>query len=511
MSISDTPVGLVRNGHPRDDGPAAENGAPGGRGLFFRRRPGSDPYIAPFLFTILVVGLEFATIALLGYAVSWIYLGPANEAFVEYLLPVPLLAFCAVSVFQALSLYSPGILRRFPKGFPRLLLGWGMVFLLAFATIFFLKLEGVFSRVVFAAWFAVGLGALVVGRFMAARIALMLAMRGIFRQRAVLIGGGAEADAFLAALELDSDHDLELLGIFDDRSAERSPPEVKGVKKLGSVEDLSTFVRKEAVDVAIFTVPVVAEGRILDMLRALCVLPIDIRLAAHSQKLRFQPRHYLFFGALPAFSILDRPVAGFGLLQKIAFDRVLGALILLALAPLMAIVALAVKLDSRGPVLFRQTRFGFNNEPIEVFKFRSMYTDQCDVEATHLVTRNDSRVTRVGRFIRRTSLDELPQLFNVVFYGNLSLVGPRPHALRARTADRLYEEVIDVYFARHRVKPGMTGWAQVNGWRGETDTAVKLQRRVEHDLYYIENWSIAFDLGIVLMTPLAVLRGENAY
>lgn len=511
MSISDTPLGLARNGQTNTSDSPVKNGTPSRRNLFFHRRPGSDPYIAPFLFTILIAALEFTTIALLGYAVSWLYLGAANDAFSEYLFPVPLLAFCAVAVFQALSLYAPSVLRHFPKGFPRLLLGWGMVFLLAFATIFFLKLEGVFSRVVFAVWFAVGLCVLILGRFAAARLALALSMRGIFRQRAVLIGGGAEADAFLSALDLDADHDLELLGIFDDRSIERSPPEVKGLKKLGSVEDLSVFVRKEAVDVAIFTVPVVAEGRILDMLRALCVLPIDIRLAAHSQKLRFQPRHYLFFGALPAFSILDRPVAGFGLLQKILFDRVLGALILIALAPLMAIIALVVKLDSAGPVLFRQTRFGFNNEPIEVFKFRSMYTEQCDVEATHLVTRNDSRVTRVGKFIRRTSLDELPQLFNVVFYGNLSLVGPRPHALRAKTADKLYEEVIDVYFARHRVKPGMTGWAQVNGWRGETDTDIKLQRRVEHDLYYIENWSIAFDLGIVLMTPLAVVRGENAY
>ena len=177
----------------------------------------------------------------------------------------------------------------------------------------------------------------------------------------------------------------------------------------------------------------------------------------------------------------------------------------------MALTALAIKLDSRGPVLFRQKRYGFNNELIEVYKFRSMYVEQGDATAVKLVTKGDPRVTRVGRFIRKTSLDELPQLFNVVFKGNLSLVGPRPHAVHAKAVDRLYDEAVDGYFARHRVKPGITGWAQINGWRGETDNQEKIQRRVEHDLYYIENWSVLFDLYILAMTPFALLKTENAY
>ena len=139
----------------------------------------------------------------------------------------------------------------------------------------------------------------------------------------------------------------------------------------------------------------------------------------------------------------------------------------------MAVIAIAIKLDSRGPVLFKQKRYGFNNDLIEVYKFRSMYVEQTDATASKLVTKDDPRVTRVGRFIRKTSLDELPQLFNVVFKGNLSLVGPRPHAVNAKAETRLYDEAVDGYFARHRVKPGVTGWAQINGWRGETDTAGK--------------------------------------
>jgi len=197
--------------------------------------------------------------------------------------------------------------------------------------------------------------------------------------------------------------------------------------------------------------------------------------------------------------------------MKRMFDYAVGGLALILLSPLMALTAIAIKLDSPGPVLFRQRRFGFNNERIDVFKFRSLRHKQADPTAAKPVTKNDDRVTRVGRIIRKTSIDELPQLFNVVFHGNLSLVGPRPHAVQQKLQNQLLDETVDGYFARHRVKPGMTGWAQINGWRGELDSQEKIQRRVEYDLYYIENWSVLFDLYIVLKTPLALLKADNAY
>ena len=190
---------------------------------------------------------------------------------------------------------------------------------------------------------------------------------------------------------------------------------------------------------------------------------------------------------------------------------IVGGLLLIAALPVMAVIAILIKLDSRGPVFFKQNRYGFNNDLVEVFKFRSLRVDAADATASKLVTKDDPRVTRVGRFIRKASLDELPQLFNVVFKGNLSLVGPRPHAVNAKAEARRYDEAVDGYFARHRVKPGLTGWAQVNGWRGETDTQEKIQRRVEHDLYYIENWSVLFDLYIVARTPFALIKTESAY
>ncbi len=236
-----------------------------------------------------------------------------------------------------------------------------------------------------------------------------------------------------------------------------------------------------------------AEGRILQMLKKLWVLPVDIRLSAHSNKLRFRPRSYSYLGNVPVLDVFDRPITDWDVVMKWLFDKIVGGLALICAAPLMLLVAIAIKLDSRGPVFFKQRRHGFNNELVEVYKFRSLYTDMTDHSVQKSVTKDDPRVTRVGRFIRKTSLDELPQLINVVFKGNLSLVGPRPHAVNQKIENRQFDEAVDGYFARHRVKPGITGWAQINGWRGELTSPEKIKQRVEHDLYYIENWSLLFD------------------
>jgi Undecaprenyl-phosphate glucose phosphotransferase len=233
-------------------------------------------------------------------------------------------------------------------------------------------------------------------------------------------------------------------------------------------------------------------------------------LSAYTQKLRYRPRAYSYVGNIPLVDVFDKPLSDWGQVAKFLEDRIISLLALTLVSPIMLLIALAIKLDSKGPVFFKQKRYGFNNELIEVYKFRSMYTDRTDANANKLVSKNDSRVTRVGRFIRKTSLDELPQLINVL-RGELSLVGPRPHATHAKAADALYTDVVEGYFARHKVKPGITGWAQINGWRGETDTEEKIQRRVEHDLYYIENWSLFFDLYILARTPIALLKTENAY
>ena len=199
-----------------------------------------------------------------------------------------------------------------------------------------------------------------------------------------------------------------------------------------------------------------------------------------------------------------------GRLLKRSLDVVGASLLLVFLAPLMLVTALAIKLDSRGPVFFRQPRYGLGCQIFDCLKFRSMYADRLDTRAERLTTRNDPRVTRIGAFIRRTSIDELPQLINVL-RGEMSLVGPRPHPVHAKAGDRLYEEVVEDFARRYRVQPGLTGLAQVTGLRGNTDTEEKLVRRFERDIDYISTWSIGLDLSILLRTPWASLKGENAY
>ena len=327
----------------------------------------------------------------------------------------------------------------------------------------------------------------------------------------MVVGGEPYVEPLLAALAAQSSAELEVIGRFDDRSDDRSPHLAGLCPKLGTVDDLVGFARTTRVDLILVAIPISAEERLLPMLRKLWVLPVDIRLAAHMANLRFRARAYSFIGSVPVLDVVDRPVRDWDAIAKSLFDRIVGFVCLVVAAPVMLIVALAIRLDSRGPILFRQQRHGFNNEPVDVYKFRSLYVDQLDFDASRAVTREDPRVTRVGRWIRKTSLDELPQLFNVVFKGDMSLVGPRPHALRGSAENRLYDDVVDGYFARHRVIPGITGWAQINGWRGETDTAEKIQKRVDCDLYYIENWSIGLDLYILVATLFAVFKTQDAY
>ena len=347
-------------------------------------------------------------------------------------------------------------------------------------------------------------------RFALARVLDALTDAGRLVRRTVIVGGGPDAEALISALEVDNLKELSILGVFDDRLDERSADSVKGFPKLGNFDQLPQFCRGKSVDLIVVTVPLAAEQRLLQILSVPLTLPVDIRISAHGSKLRLSSGAYSYIGRVPMFALMDRPLTDWDRVIKNIEDRVLGTLLFLLAAPVMALVALAVRLDSKGPIFFKQRRFGFNNELIEVWKFRSMYTDMADASASKLVTKDDPRVTPVGRFIRKTSLDELPQLLNVI-KGQMSLVGPRPHATEAKASSDLYQTVVGEYFARHRMKPGVTGWAQINGWRGETDTHEKIQRRVEADLYYIDNWSLLFDLYIIAVTPFALMTGKNAY
>ncbi|MEP9395850.1 undecaprenyl-phosphate glucose phosphotransferase [Mesorhizobium sp. KR2-14] len=454
--------------------------------------------------------VEFALFFVSGAALFAFHVGLSTHLLWQYAGVIGGVSLLTVLLFEICDLYQiPELLRPFRRA-GRLALLWACGFALVAITGFFLKISSEFSRLMFGTWFVTGFFLVFGFRLVMAHLIRRWARNGTMERRAVIVGGGKAAETLIRAIEQQPYNDIRVCGIFDDRDERRSPPVVAGYPKLGDVSELIEFARIARIDMLIVSLPITAETRVLSLLKQLWVLPVDIRLSAHSSQLQFRPRAYSFIGSVPMLDIFDKPINDWDSVAKRAFDIAFSLLGIIVFSPVMLATAIAIKLDSKGPVLFKQKRHGFNNEIIEVFKFRSMYADQSDPTARKAVTKNDPRVTHVGRFIRRTSIDELPQFFNVLF-GSLSLVGPRPHAVAAQSHNLLYNEVVDSYFARHRVKPGVTGWAQINGWRGEMDSDEKIRMRTEYDLDYIENWSLWFDLKILLLTPVRLLDTENAY
>jgi Undecaprenyl-phosphate glucose phosphotransferase len=453
--------------------------------------------------------VEAVLLAALGYGIYEYYVSLGQPAFY---VPV-ILASCLLAnvLFNAARTHRIAAYRTVFNQIGRVLIGWTLVMTVLTVGIFFFKAGDLFSRVWLVSWYVGGATLLVGFRLSLRALVQHWTAQGRLRRRTAIVGGGRDAEVLIEQIRASASNDIELLGLFDDRIDDRSPDVVAGYAKLGKVADLIEFTRRTKVDLVLVSMPLSAEKRVLDMLTQLWVLPVDIRLSAHMSKLKFTNKAYSYVGDVAVFDMADRPISDWNLVFKWAFDKIVALTALILLSPIMLATAIAIKLESKGPVFFKQNRHGFNNELINIYKFRSMRTDMLDASAAKLVTKGDPRVTRVGRFIRKSSIDELPQLFNVL-KGELSIVGPRPHALQAKADNQLYYDAVEGYFARHRVKPGMTGWAQVNGWRGETDTIDKIMQRVNHDLYYIEHWSILFDLYIVVMTPVSLVsKNENAY
>lgn len=343
-------------------------------------------------------------------------------------------------------------------------------------------------------------------RLIVSRIVAWIIDSGLLLRRAVIAGGGEHAERLIRGLAGRPDSDVRLFGIFDDRGDARSPPQVLGIPKIGGYDDLIAFVRRAEIDMVIISLPLEAEDRINWLLARLKVLPVEVRLSAFSADYAFAPR-----APDPLIAAIRGTFRAERRIAKRVFDLTFASIALVVLSPVMLGAALAIRMETGGPVLFRQQRHGYNDRIIDVLKFRSMHVDRMDPLARRVVTRDDPRVTRVGRFLRRSSIDELPQLINVL-RGELSLVGPRPHAVDALSSrQERFCAMVDSYSARHRLPPGITGWAQIHGFRGEVDSPDKLRRRFEYDLHYIENWSIWLDARILVQTPISLFRTDMAY
>ena len=323
-----------------------------------------------------------------------------------------------------------------------------------------------------------------------------------------VFGADAIGQRLVKVVREDYADSVEIVGIFDDR-ARRTPSHVQGIPVEGGLDALIEFVKSTPIDKVLIALPMSAEGRILQLLTKLRSLAVDVALVPDCVGMRLG-KQFVREGQPPLLSVLRKPQSEFDWFLKRSFDFTTALILLMALAPVLAVTALAIRLDSPGPILFRQPRLGLNNKEFNVLKFRSMYVDRSDFEAREQTKRDDARVTRVGAWLRRLSIDELPQLFNVLA-GDMSLVGPRPHALGMQVKDRLCDEIVREYAVRHRMRPGITGWAQVRGLRGAVDEPALLEARVNHDIYYIDNWSFLFDLRILMMTVVEVIRPRNAF
>ncbi|MEA3641098.1 MAG: undecaprenyl-phosphate glucose phosphotransferase [Lamprobacter sp.] len=392
------------------------------------------------------------------------------------------------------------------KAFGAILVAFGALLL----TGFMLKWTENFSRLWIGSWFALLSVYILVSRLVLTWYLDKLPDGLVHHRQAIILGAGENGQNILKHLSRFKGHGIKVTGFVDDRCT-RLPTNQTKVPLLGGTDELERLVCEKGIDLVIIAMPWSAYDRIRQLLKKLSNWAIDIYMAPEQLGLLYADRPVYRIGGMHVLSLEDRPIDEWHAVIKRAEDLAIALPAVLLLSPFLALVALAIRLESKGNPIFVQKRYGFNNNLIDVYKFRSMYTDLTDINAEKLTERNDPRVTRIGHFIRCTSIDELPQLFNVI-QGTMSIVGPRPHATRAKAGNRLYQEAVDLYASRHRVKPGVTGWAQCHGWRGETDTEEKIIKRVEHDLYYINNWSIFLDLLTILKTlKLLFTKDEHAF
>jgi Undecaprenyl-phosphate glucose phosphotransferase len=361
-------------------------------------------------------------------------------------------------------------------------------------------------------WFAaLSLGFAVASRLLVLPLWPRAMARVFVPQRVAVVGSGEPAKRLIQWIEQTAPQLVDIVGVFDDRGPDRTSGSEIADMVLGPTANLIEHYQKAPFDTIVVALPHYAEERVFHLLRKLHQLPVDIVLAPDLIGFRTARQGAMEMAGLQLYSLAHRPIREPQRLLKGAIDRSVAGLALLALSPLLIAVALAVKLDSPGPIFFRQKRQGLGDRLFDVFKFRTMQQRQVDeAVGVQQTRREDPRVTRVGYWLRRSSIDELPQLFNVLL-GDMSLVGPRPHTPHMLIGEQRIFDLVDEYSFRHRVKPGITGLAQVNGCRGAIDTPEQLRDRVRYDLYYIDHWSLWLDVKILFRTAAICVAGTNAF
>lgn len=371
---------------------------------------------------------------------------------------------------------------------------------------FFTKSGDTYSRTWFLLWMGLALALSILCRCSILLFLRFMRARGLNERRVVILGADELGIKLAGTVQQALWTGYRIVEFMDDH-AENKPSTIHGLTVKQTPNNLSQYLLDQAIEEIWLALPLQAEARVKQVLHELRHQTITTRLVLDIFGMDLLNHSITDVAGFPVLNIRSTPMTGLNRLVKAVEDRFLAALIVLLISPFLLLITLGVKLSSRGPVFFKQHRLGWDGRIIKVYKFRTMYVHKEHDGKVTQATANDQRITPFGRFLRKTSLDELPQFINVL-QGRMSIVGPRPHAL---AHNEFYKDSIHTYMQRHRVKPGITGWAQVNGWRGETDTLTKMQKRVEYDLYYINNWSLGFDLQIILLTLFRGFINPNAY
>ncbi|WP_162064010.1 undecaprenyl-phosphate glucose phosphotransferase [Vibrio taketomensis] len=424
---------------------------------------------------------------------------------IYYVLATSIAVFSFSVLAELLGVYNPYFVSSLRQTLAPIVLSWlcsvGFLLLLAFG----FKATDVFSRVTLTLWFVATPAILVAYRGISSKIRSS-SRTDSYTQKTIIIGATPAGIALANEIESKREHGLRLLGIFDDRSAERLREEHGDVKISGSVNDALALAKERNFRHVYVALPMEASKRIKQVIHYFSDSTARVYIVPDFFTFDLIQSRWRNVGGIPTLSIYDTPFYGMSTFVKRLEDIVIGSIILLLISPLLLLIAFGIKITSPGPVIFKQDRYGIDGKSIKVWKFRSMTVMDNGSEVKQ-ATKGDTRITPFGGFLRRTSLDELPQFINVI-QGRMSIVGPRPHAV---SHNEEYRKIVDKYMLRHKVKPGITGWAQINGYRGETDTLDKMEKRVEYDLNYIRQWSVWFDIKIIFLTVFKGFVGKTAY
>jgi Undecaprenyl-phosphate glucose phosphotransferase len=389
------------------------------------------------------------------------------------------------------------------RSFRAILSRWALVILSLFAFGFALKISENFSRVWLFAWSAAVIISVTASRAASANFLRAMSRDGGVFARRIAVVGATELGAKFVEQAGSVENGISIVGVYEAGISSRGDDNYSKIK--GDLNSLTAAARNGEIDDIVIAVPRASKEDMARLVRRLSTLPVSIAICPNVHWLDHMGGAVASVGGASVLSLYRRPLEGWGGVLKTVEDYVLGATLLLLASPILLIVSIAIRLEGKGPIFFIQQRHGFNNAVFRIYKFRTMIVAE-DGDIVTQAQANDPRVTRVGRFLRRYSLDELPQLLNVI-KGEMSLVGPRPHAM---AHNHQYAQTIENYSGRHKVKPGITGWAQVNGFRGETSENEMMEQRVRYDLAYVDNWSLWFDLKILFMTIRAVVFPKNA-